>query len=77
MHQGADELRAELHHQIEVNLRLQEQLNLLFNDGPMGVHEVDDMDPHIVKVQTSSEGKISIEPFDGSEIYKGLDAEFV
>nr|CCA27537.1 AlNc14C569G12173 [Albugo laibachii Nc14] len=77
LHRGADELRAELHRQKEVNLRLQEQLYLRINDGPMGVHEVGDLDPHFVKVPTSTEGKISIEPFDGSEIYKGLGAGFV
>nr|CCA19525.1 GK15001 putative [Albugo laibachii Nc14] len=76
-HQGADELRAELHRQKKLNLRLQEQLNLCANDGPMGVHEVGDLDPHFVKVPTSTKGKISIEPLDGSEIYKGLGAGFV
>lgn len=75
--QGAAELRDELQRQKDINLRLQEQLKFHVNDGPMGVHEMDELNLHIAKVPTSAEGKISIETFDGSEIFKGLGAGFV
>ncbi|CAH0487693.1 unnamed protein product [Peronospora farinosa] len=70
LYQGAEELREELRRQKEMNVRLQEQLNLRAEDRPMGLHDVGELDPNYVKVPNSSEGKISIEPFYGSEEYK-------
>ena len=43
----------------------------------MGIHEIGELDPNYVKVPSLGEGKISIESFDGSEVYKGLGAGFV
>ncbi|CAI5716170.1 unnamed protein product [Peronospora destructor] len=80
LHQGAAELRQgaeELRHQKEMNFRLQEQLELRADERPMGIHEVGESDPNYVKAPNSSEVKISIEPFDRSEVYKGLGARFV
>ncbi|CAI5719630.1 unnamed protein product [Peronospora farinosa] len=77
LYQGAEELREELRRQKEMNVRLQEQLNLRAEDRPMGLHDVGELDPNYVKVPNSSEGKISIEPFYGSEVYKGLGAGFI
>ena len=77
MHQGAEGLREEIRRQKEMNLRLQEQLDIRVGERPMGIHEVGELDPNYLKVPNSSEGKISIEPFDGSEVYKGLGTGFV
>lgn len=59
---------------ISLNLRLSKQRNFGVKHGPMELHEIDMLNPHFVKVPTSSERKISMEPFDGSEIQKGLGA---
>ena len=77
LHQGAEGLREELRRKKEMNLRLQEQLDIRVGERPMGIHEVGELDPNYLKVPNSSEGKISIEPFDGSEVYEGLGTGFV
>nr|CCA17909.1 Mitochondrial Carrier (MC) Family putative [Albugo laibachii Nc14] len=43
----------------------------------MGTHDVDELDTNFVKAPNSTLGKIRIEPFDESEIYKGIGAGFV
>ena len=58
-----------------MNLRLQEQLNTPVNDEPVGLHEVDELGPTFVKVSSSTEGKISIEPLDGYKICKDLQLD--
>ena len=74
MHQGAEKLREKLRRHQELNLRLQEQLNLRTGERPMGIHKVGELYPSYVKVPNSSEVKLSIEPFDGYEVYTGLKA---
>lgn len=75
LHQGAEKLREELQRQKDVHMRLQEQLNFRASDKPMEYRVVGEQDPNYVKIPDSSEGKIRIDPFDGSELCKVLELD--
>lgn len=58
-----------------MNMHLQEQLSSCAGDKPMEFCKVDELEPNYIKIVNPSEGKIRIDPFDGSELCKVLELD--